>query len=169
MKSMLLLALVPAIALAQKLPAGCPLLTAAEISAATGMKITDSQETDLPLRNGGQMNGCMWHLGKDGMANLSVMRAAASKEQRERGLAGLRQVYEGLKAKGWTVTETKFGDVLCSTATPPAAESDHSPAMIGCITGAKGFALSVGVMGPHFKTPADKVKALTDTVVKRLP
>ena len=168
MKKLLLLALVPTIALAQNPTKGCPLLTAAEIGAATGMKVGEAHDTSMPTKSG-TMSGCMWKLGDQGMANLSVIRASASKEERERGLAGLRQVYEGLKAKGWTVTETKFGDVLCSTATPPAAESDHTPAMIGCITGAKGFALSVGVMGPHFKTPPEKVKALTDDVLKRLP
>ena len=171
MKSMLLLALVPTIALAQKPPAGCPLLTAAEIGAATGMKVGQPHETNMTLPKGqGQMSGCMWQLGEKGMANLSLMRASASKEDREKGLAGLRQVYDGLRAKGWTVTETKFGaDMLCSTATPPAAESNNAPAMTGCISGAKGYALSVGVMGPHFKTSPEKVKALTDDVLKRLP
>jgi hypothetical protein len=170
MKKLLLLALVPAIALAQKPPAGCSLLTAAEIAAATGMKVGESHEINMPLRNGqGQMNGCMWKLGEHGMANVSVMQASPSKEQREKGLAGLRQVYEGLKAKGWAVTETKFGDMLCDAATPPAAQSDPSPAMTGCVMGAKGFALSVGIMGPHFKVAPEKVKALADAVAKRLP
>ena len=168
MKKLLLLALVPTIALAQKPPAGCPLLTAAEIGAATGMKVGDPHETSMPTKSGA-MSGCMWKLGDKGMVNLSVMRAPASKEDREKGLAGLRQVYDGLRAKGWTVTETKFGDMLCSAATPPAAQSNDAPAMTGCISGAKGYALSVGVMGPHFKTPPEKVKSLADDVVKRLP
>lgn len=170
MKHFLLVALIPAFAFAQKPPAGCPLLTAAEINSATGMKVGESHETDMNLPKGqGQMTGCMWTVGKGGMVNVAVMRAAASKEEREKGLAGLRQVYEGLRAKGWTVTEGKIGEMLCDTATPPAAESDHSPAMTGCIAGAKGFALSVGVMGPHFKVAPEKVKALADNVVKRLP
>ena len=48
MKSMLLVALVPAIALAQKPPAACPLLTDAEISAATGMKVGKGQQFAVP-------------------------------------------------------------------------------------------------------------------------
>src|SRR5436190_6407088 len=168
MKSMLLLALVPTIALSQN-PPGCPLLTAAEIGAATGMKVGQPHETHMPLPKGqGQMGGCMWKLGDKGMVNLSVMRASTSKEDREKGLAGLRQTYEALKAQGWTVTETKFGaDIICNIATPPATESNETPAMTGCLTATKDFGLSVTVMGPHFKTPPEKVKALADDVVKR--
>lgn len=170
MKSVFLIALIPAIALAQKPPAGCPLLTAAEINAATGMKAGDPQETDMQLPKGqGQMTGCMWPVGRQGMANVSVMRAAGSQQEREKGLAALRQVYAALKAKGWTVAEKRIGDTLCSTATPPAAESDHAPAMAGCFAVGKGFVYSVSVVGPHFNTPAEKVKALADDVAKRLP
>ena len=133
MKLLSLLILVPAIALAQKLPAGCPLLTAAEIGAATGMKVGQPHETDMTLPQGqGQMSGCMWKLGDRGTVNLSVMRAPASKQDREKGLAGLRQTYEALKAQGWTVTETKFGaDMLCNVATPPTAQSEQAPEMTG--------------------------------------
>src|SRR5437667_2973739 len=97
------------------------------------------------------MSGCMWRIGEQGMANISVIRAAGSKEEREQGLAGLRQTYDLMKSKGWAVTETKIGDTLCSTATPPKAESDSTPAMTGCFALSKGFVYSVGVMGPHFK------------------
>jgi len=170
MKSLFLIALIPAIALAQKPPAGCPLLTAAEISAATGMKVGEPHETDMQLPKGkGQMTGCMWQVGGRGMANVSVMRAVGSQEEREKGLAGLRQVYAGLKSKGWTITESKIGDKRCNTATPPAGESDHSPAMAGCFAVGKGFVYSVSVVGPHFKTSPETVKALADDVVKRLP
>ncbi len=41
--------------------------------------------------------------------------------------------------------------------------------MVGCISGAKGYALSVGVMGPSYKVAPEKVKALADDVAKRLP
>jgi hypothetical protein len=170
MKHFLLVALIPAFAFAQKPPAGCPLLTAAEITSATGMKVGESHETDMNLPKGqGQMTGCMWKVGEQGMANIAVLRAAGSKEEREKGLAGLRQTYDLLKSKGWTVTETKIGDTMCSSATPPKAESDHTPAMTGCFALSKGFVYSIGVMGPHFKTPAEKVKALADNMAKRLP
>jgi hypothetical protein len=170
MRRFLLVALIPAVTFAQKPPAGCPLLTAAEINTATGMKVGEPHETDMQLPNGkGQMTGCMWQVGEQGMANLSVMRAAGSKEERDKGLAGLRQVYDGLRSKGWTVTESKIGDMLCNTATPPQAESAHTPAMAGCFAVSKGFVYSVGVVGPHFKTSPEKVKALADNVLKRLP
>ncbi len=174
MKHFLLAALIPAVALAQKPPAGCPLLTAAEINSATGMKVGEPHETDVDVpSSAGQakvpMTGCMWRVGEHGMANVAVLAAVGTKEQREAGMAKLRQSYDVLRSKGWSVTETRIADTLCSTATPPAAESEHSPAMTGCFGVARGFVYSVGVMGPHFKTPSDKVKALGDDVVKRLP
>ncbi len=166
----LILVLIPAVALAQKPPAGCPLLTNAEIAAATGMKVGEAHEADMQLAKGqGTMNGCMWKVGDRGMANVSVMAAIGTKEDREKGLARLRQVYAGLKAKGWTVSETKLGDVLCNTAIPPQAESDQAPAMVGCFGVAKGFVYSAGILGPHFKVAPEKVKALADDLVKRLP
>jgi hypothetical protein len=167
MKSLWLLALVPAVALA-KPPAGCSLLTSAEIGGATGMKVGQSHETSMPTK-GGQMNGCMWRLGENGMVNVSLLPATGTKADREKGLAGLRQTYEVLKSRGWTIGENKFGDTLCNTATPPKAEADHTPAMAGCFAMAKGFVYSVGVMGPHFTTPPEKVKALADDIAKRLP
>ena len=173
MKHFLLVALIPFTAFAQKPPAGCPLLTAAEISAATGMKVGQPHETSMAAPGPGKtkvpMSGCMWRLGEQGMVNVSVMRAAGSKEDRDKGLAGLRQTYDVLKAQGWTVTETRIGDALCNTATPPKAEADQTPAMAGCFAMAKGFVYSVGLMGPHFKLPAEKVKPLADDVAKRLP
>src|SRR2546423_1501269 len=126
MKYFLLAALLPAVAFAQKPPAGCPLLTAAEIAAATGMKVGEPHETNMAVPSGpskGQkMSGCMWRLGAQGMVNVSVMAAVGSKEDREKGLAGLRQTYDALRSQGWTVTETKIGAALCNTATPPKAQ-----------------------------------------------
>lgn len=167
MKSLWLLALLPTVALA-KPPAGCSLLTAAEIGGATGMKVGSPHETSMATKSG-QMNGCMWQLGDKGMVNVSVLPAVGTKEDRDKGLAGLRQTYETLKSRGWTITEKKIGDALCNTAIPPKSEADQSPAMAGCFSVAKGFVYSVGVMGPHLATPAEKVKGLADDIVKRLP
>jgi hypothetical protein len=174
MKRFLLVALIPAVALAQKPPSGCPLLTAAEISAITGMKAGEPHETDMDVPGGAgeakvPMTGCMWPLGDKGMVNLSIMRASGSKEERDKGLAGLRQTYDLLKSKGWSVTETKLGDMLCIAGAPPKTGSDSLPAMTGCFAVRKGFVYSVGVAGPHFKVPPETVKALADNVVKRLP
>ena len=38
--------------------------------------------------------------------------------------------------------------------------------MTGCFAAAKGYVYSVGLMGPHFKTPPEKVKALVDDMAK---
>jgi len=166
MKSMLLLALVPAIALAQKPPAACPLLTDAEISAATGMKVGKAQSFDLPSK---KTNGCMWKVGETGMVNVSVNPMPPTKAQHDAAIASYHQMYDRLKAAGWTVTESKIGNALCHTATPPKAQSDQTPAMTGCVAVAKGFALAVGFAAPHGKLAPEKIKPLVDDAVKRLP
>lgn len=174
MKWFVAVALFPLVALAQKPPAGCPLLTPAEIGAATGMKVGQSHETNMVVPSGQgkpslPMSGCMWRLGDQGMVNLSVMRASGSKEDRDKGLAKIRQTYDVLRSRGWTITESNFAGTMCNTATPPKAESEQAPAMSGCFAITKGYVYSVGVMGPHFKIPAEKVKLLADDLAKRLP
>ena len=67
------------------------------------------------------MTGCMWRLGEKGMVNLAVMPATGTKQQRDAGMAKLRQTYDVLKARGWSVTETKVGEAFCNSATPPKA------------------------------------------------
>ena len=166
MKSLLLLALVPAVALAQKPPAACPLLTEAEIGAATGMKVGKGQQFELPAK---KTAGCMWKVGETGMVNVSLSPAAPTKEQRDAAVAGYRQMYERLKAAGWTISESKLGDALCHTAVPPKAESNQTPAMTGCMAEAKGFGFAVGFAAPHGKLAPEKIKTLVDVVAKRLP
>lgn len=174
MKSLLLLvALSPAVALAQTPPPACPLLTNAEIAAATGKSVGASHDTNMTAPSGKakgmKISGCMWRLGEQGMVNVSVMPAVGSKEDREQGLAKLRQTYEVLKTRGWEVSETKIGDSICNSATPPKAESNDAPAMVGCFAVSKGFVYSVGIVGPHFNVPPQKAKTLADALAKRLP
>ena len=170
MKSMWLLALVPTIALAQK-PSGCSLLTAAEINAATGMKVVgNGHPIDMAAGKRGQrMTGCMWRVGADGMVNLSMMPAAGTKQERDADLATLRQTFDMLKAQGFTTSEAKIGEMICSTANPPTAKAGDTPGVVGCFTLTKGVVYSVGFMQPHAKLPMEKVKALADNVAKRLP
>src|ERR1044072_6835633 len=161
MKAMWLLALVPAIALAQKLPAACPLLPAAEIGAATGMKVGKGQRCERPAKTTG---GCMWKVGETGMVNVSISPAALTKEHRDAAVAGYRQMYERLKGAGWTVSESKIGNALCHTAAPPKAQSEQTPAMTGCMAEAKGFAFAVGFAAPHGKLAPEKIKSLADDI-----
>lgn len=168
------LAVVAALVLfsAQKPPAACPLLTPEEIAAASSMKVGPSHATDIVIPSGpakGQtMTGCMWKLGDYGMLNISVIKAS-SPENAARGVAKLHEALAVLEARGWTVTDTKIGGTLCSTAVPPKSEQDSTPSSTGCYASAKGFAYSVGVMAPHANVPPARVKTLADQIAKRLP
>src|SRR5262245_55151989 len=83
----------------------CTLLTAAEVTAATGSAVGRSTEmiTTIPSgpSQGEKMYGCMWGTADRGMVNISVTRAPKG-AQREAGLAKMRQAFDALKAKGWT-------------------------------------------------------------------
>ena len=157
---------------AQKPPAACPLLTPAEIAAATGMKVGQSYPNDMVIPSGpskGQtMTGCMWKLGDSGMLNLAVVKAA-SKENEARAVSKLHDAFAALKARGWTVDDVTLGGMLCTTAVPPASERAHTPSSTGCFAAAKGFGFSVGAMAPYAKVPAARMKSLADAIVKRLP
>ena len=111
MKSLFLLALVPTIALAQK-PSGCSLLTAAEINAATGMKVVgNGHPIDMAAGKSGQrMTGCMWRVGADGMVNLSMMPAAGTKQEGDAFLAWLANTESNQITIASPVSGAKDGD-----------------------------------------------------------
>jgi hypothetical protein len=157
---------------AQKPPAACPLLQRSEIDAAVGAKAGEGNETDILVPKGpaqGQtMTGCMWGIEARGMVSLSVIRAASGAE-REAGLAKLREATEALKAQGWTREEKVVGGTHCGTLTPPPALAKQMGVAVGCMGEAKGMAISVSSMIVESAVPPEKIKALFDAAVARLP
>jgi hypothetical protein len=144
---------------------GCALLTAADVTAAVGGPAGDPHDTG---NMGGQaIASCMWGPTPDhGMITYSIFRSAVG-EQRAEGLAKLRQVKEGLKAKGWKEEQQAISHGSCSILTPPPS-GETLPVMTGCLAEAKGMAISVGFMGRK-PLPIENVKTLLDKVVARLP
>lgn len=166
----ILVAIAPPMFAAEK---PCSMLTGAELSAATGAKVGEGQDTTMVIPSGpakGQtMLGCMWRVGEVGMVSISLIVAAKGPE-REAGLARLREGTKKLEAQGWKRETKEFSDAKCSVLTPPASQ-EHSPIMTGCMAEAKGMGLSVGHMtGPMDKSIGmDNVHTLLETVVSRLP
>jgi hypothetical protein len=148
----------------------CSLLTAGEIGDAVGGAVGQSHETDTAVPSGpskGQiLGGCMWSTADQGMVSVNVIRAAQGAD-REAGLARLRQVFDMLKAKGWSEERKDYGSARCSILTPPPAQKDV-PVSTGCMAEAKGMGISVGSMSPKNKVPIEKVKALLDKAIGRL-
>jgi hypothetical protein len=151
-------------AAASKPPAACPLLQSSEIDAAVGAKPGEPNETDMVIpkgpAQGETMTGCM--------VTVSVIRAPAG-TQRDAGLAKLREATAALEAQGWTREEKVIGGTKCGTLVPPKQQSESMPVVVGCMGEAKGLALSVSSMIARTRVPPEKVKALFDAAVSRLP
>jgi hypothetical protein len=145
----------------------CPLLTAAEITAAMGAP-TGSQETKLPVTQGPAKGDttriCSW-ITPSGALNVAFAKAGEG-ATRQAFLDRMAQTQQTLKTKGWTIGETKFGTIICWTATPPASDKG-TPRSTGCVGVAKGLGVSVGTAGPA-TVDVNKVKALLDAALARV-
>ena len=101
------------------------------------------------------------------MVSVSMIQAPNA-EQRAAGMTRMNQVYDRLKAKGWTQKTEKFGSsTTCSTLTPPTNDGS-TPSMSGCMGEAKGHGIGVGFMYPGTTLPIAKVKALFDKASSRI-
>ena len=169
-----LLAVIPAaaVAAAEKPPPACPLLKAADIDAALGIEVGEAHETDVVIPSGpakGEtMTGCMWGIGTKGMINISLIRTGPA-ATRDAGIAKLREGIERLKAKGWQHQETIIGGTHCGTLVPPKEQAEHLPVAVGCMAEARGWAIGVSAMIAKTQVAPEKVKALFDAAVARLP
>ena len=147
----------------------CSLLTAAEITAAVGGSAGQPQESDLVVPDGPSkgdtMGMCSWRTGEQNTVSVAVIRAATG-ASRQAGLAKMAQVFDTLKAQGWTEERKDFANGRCVLMTPPAAKG--LPVSTGCFAEAKGMGLSVGHNGPT-RASMDRVRTLLDKAIGRLP
>jgi len=148
----------------------CSLLTAAEIDEVVGTPAGQSQENDIAIpegpAKGETMSMCRWPIGAQGMLSISVIRSPQG-AQREAGLAQLNQMFETLKAQGWTEERKDFSNIRCAIMTPPSSAKDV-PISTGCFAEAKGRGMGIGLMGEK-KVAIEKVKVLLDKAIGRLP
>jgi hypothetical protein len=161
----------PSVDVVQGGKGACTLLTAAELSQAVGMTVGEGapNETVIPsgLAKGQTMRGCQWRAGEKGMVSVNMIKAPNA-EQRAAGMARMNQVYEKLKAQGWTQKRETFGgSITCSTLTPPTNDGS-TPSMSGCMGEAKGQGIGVGFMYPGTTLPMAKVKSLFDKASSRI-
>jgi hypothetical protein len=148
----------------------CSLLTAAEIAATVGGTPEQPQESDLVVPDGPSkgdtMGMCSWRTGEQNTVSVAVIRAATG-ASRQAGLAKMAQVFDTLKAQGWTEERKDFANGRCVLMTPPAA-SKGMPVSTGCFAEAKGMGLSVGHNGAT-RVSLDRVRTLLDKAIARLP
>jgi len=156
---------------AEKPMSACSLLTAADISNAVGTPAGSSQENDIVIPEGPSkgetMRMCQWRIGEQEIISISVIRAPQG-AQHEAGLAQLNKIFDMLKAQGWTEERKDFSNTRCSIMTPPPSVQDV-PLSTGCLAEAKGMGIGVGWMGEKKKVAIEKVKALLDKAIGRLP
>jgi hypothetical protein len=78
----------------------------------------------------------------------------------------MAQVFDVLKAQGWSEERKDFANGRCVLMTPPAARG--LPVSTGCFAEAKGVGLSVGHNGAT-RASIDRVRTLLDKAIGRLP
>ena len=159
-------------ALAKPKIQACSLLTAAEVGDAVGTPAGPAQDTlvipEGPPK-GETMRSCIWRL-EDGQStvSVSVMRVRQG-APREASLARLSQPFDRLKTKGWTEEQTPLGNAMCATLTPPTSDT-KAPTMVGCLAAAKQVGIAIQCMtGQGTQMAPEKIKALLDTAIRRLP
>lgn len=148
----------------------CSLLTSADIMAAVGGTPGQPQESDLVVPDGPSkgdtMGMCAWPTSAQSSVSVAVIRAATG-ASRDAGLARMAQVFETLKAQGWSEERKDFANGRCLLMTPPAS-AKGMPLSTGCFAEAKGMGISVGHNGPA-RVSVEKVRALLDKAIGRLP
>lgn len=156
---------------AEKTLNACALLTVAEMRDAVGTPAGPPQESAIVIPEGPSkgetMHMCTWRMGDQGMVSLSVIRVPPG-AQREAGLAQLTQIFDTLKAQGWTEERKDFSNGRCSIMAPPPSAQDM-PLSTGCFAEAKGMSVGVGWMSGQKTIAIEKVKALLDKAIGRLP
>ncbi len=164
-----ILFLEPTIASAEDKNVACRLLVAGEITAAVGGPSPQPHESAMVIKDGpykGEtMYMCMWQVGQEGMVSVSPIRLRRA--DREAGLKSMRDAVNALKAQGWAEERKTFDDGECSALTPPKGKQD-APFTTGCFGEAKGKGASITWLGKK-PVPIERVKALYDAAVRRLP
>jgi hypothetical protein len=165
-----LVAFAPGSAMAEKKMHACSLLNAGEVSRVAGAEVGKPHESDIVIPSGpskGETMGmCAWQVGQATSVSLAVIRAPHG-PGREAGLAKLRKVFDGLKAKGWREEKKDYPGAKCVVMTPPPSE-ERMPRSTACFGEAKGMGISVGANATATRFPPEKVKELLDKVIGRL-
>jgi hypothetical protein len=148
----------------------CSRLTAGELETALQAKVTRSEERDVVIDQGAYkgetMSTCFWLLGST-YANLNIVRASRTPQERDAFLSMLRGVEDKLVKQGWSIARTKIGSAACAAYKPPAGATDVLPGA-SCMMESKGLAFYFGVSGSA-RVTAQQVASLAGKVAARLP
>ncbi len=147
----------------------CSLLTTAEVSAALGSSKA-GVEGEMPVPGapqGATMKMCSWPLGTGaGGMHLSVSRMDP-KVTFDSLVSMSFQMYDQLKAQGWTEDRKDFGSVKCVVVRPPAGKQQAGPPTTSCLAQAKGMFLGASTITSS-PVSMDKLKTLVDSAIARL-
>jgi len=165
---------------AEKNMKACTYLTSAEVGAVAGTPVVGQpQESNTVVTEGlskGQTMGmCVWDTGSKRSISIWVSPVPAG-ASRETLLAEMTKQtwFEPLKAQGWTTQTKNVGDSTCLIITPPPSQKNfpaellQASASTSCHAGSKNLAIGVWFNGTS-TAPLEKVKALLDKAVARLP
>jgi hypothetical protein len=143
----------------------CSLLTSGEVDDAVGGQVLSTQQRDVLIPAGPLMGetvgSCAWRFGARGVVAVTVEPAAQGVQRRP----GPRIFDDVLRARNWHEERKDLGDARCSTWTPPSSVRDEPIAM--CVAEAKG--MQTTVRAARARVPIERVKALLDKAIGRLP
>jgi len=151
----------------------CATLTNAEVESVVRARVSRTVEQDLVIDKGpyqGETQSqCWWMTSGPAPAGVlvAIIRAPRTPQEREAGLAKLREALDKLKEKGWKTESASVAGASCGRAVPPASEPSALPAT-ACLMESKGLAFSVTVIGPANVT-FSQVADLARKVASRLP
>ncbi|HEY6084268.1 MAG TPA: hypothetical protein VIU63_02665 [Nitrospira sp.] len=153
----------------------CHLLTAGDIEAVTGGKMTASQPLqfdDIPTGPNRVIKvlGCMWGVSDKGGITMSWFQGPLTNDE----IAQLIKMSKNnpgtndLKKANYKEVSKDFAQASCSTYSPPASAKDGM-LLSSCNGGAKGQGLSITFMSPTKELTIDQTKALMDKAAAHLP
>ncbi len=152
----------------------CKLLTAGEIEAVVGEKVSIPPRGQLADPKSGMPSPCDITIGNgpDHVAVSFAQKTAGS--DKDKGDKVMKESLEGARKQGFKVTEEKRGNSSCYTMIPPASHRPTDPRSMGYLTscsaiGGKGAAfVNVFVHSEGKIVPISKLMPLAEKAASRL-
>ena len=152
----------------------CSLVSVAETEALTVLKVTTSEESDVPYEKDAHhdhadvLSICNRYFTKPLQLQLSVTSLPVTAEGKERDKGEDRAAQEFARSRGGKIENKDFGKIHCSTLTMPGDLARANSTTCTSENGKLAFWLGVSA-GPKGLVPMEKVKVLAEKILARMP
>jgi hypothetical protein len=152
----------------------CSLVSIADAEALTGMKVTESDESDAPYEKDEHhdhpdvLSICNRYFAKPLELQLSVTSRPVTPEGRERDKADDQAALDFARSRGGKIDKKDFGNIRCSTLTMSGELARANSTTCASEKGDLAFWLGVSA-SPKGLVPMEKVKAVAEKILSRMP